>query len=96
MGTVFGLENDKIWYMLKERKCAYKLIQSKTQHMDGGSKRTRRSQELGLPCSSLSSPCSASMCKKSNTSLLKGRVRRGDGDSVLPKDGQTQQHMKGA
>ena len=49
---------------------------------DRVSKRTRRTQLLGLPCLSLSLPCSASMYRKSNTSWLKGRVRLGGGDGA--------------
>ena len=46
---------------------------------------TRRNQELGLSCLLLFSPCSASMSRKSKTSLLKGRVRLGGGDGASAK-----------
>ena len=42
-------------------------------------------QQLGQPCLSLSSPCSASMSRTTNTSLLKGREWVGGGNGASAK-----------
>jgi hypothetical protein len=63
----------------------YKLEKKKQYIWDGCPEHTTRSQQLGLPCLSLSWPSSASMSTYSNTSLLKDRMRLGGGDGASAK-----------